>query len=89
MNGNIRPRTTQTAACSGSTATPATGTNDTRPNAAAASSVTTKADAPTTQRGEEDAHHGETLAPDEGTARRGPRRRMRDASTTTISCVRR
>jgi hypothetical protein len=43
MNGSIRPRTTHTAACSGSTATPATGTNDTKPNAAAATSVTTKA----------------------------------------------
>jgi hypothetical protein len=43
MNGSIRPRTTHTAACSGSTATPATGTNDTKPNAAAAISVITNA----------------------------------------------
>jgi hypothetical protein len=43
MNGSIRPRTTHTAACSGSTATPATGTKDTKPNAAAAISVMTKA----------------------------------------------
>jgi hypothetical protein len=43
MNGSIRPRTTHTAACSGSTATPATGTNETRPKAAAAISAITKA----------------------------------------------
>ncbi len=43
MNGSIRPRTTQTAAWSGSTATPTTGTNDTRPNAAAAINVITNA----------------------------------------------
>jgi hypothetical protein len=43
MNGSIRPRTTHTAACSGSTATPATGTNDTKPKAAAAINAITKA----------------------------------------------
>ena len=43
MNGSITPRTTHTAACSGSTATPATGTNETSPKAAAAISVTTNA----------------------------------------------
>jgi hypothetical protein len=43
MNGSIRPRTIHTAACSGSTATPATGTNETKPKAAAAINVITKA----------------------------------------------
>jgi hypothetical protein len=45
MNGSIRPRTTHTAAWSGTTATPTTGTNDTSPNAAAAISVSTNASA--------------------------------------------
>ena len=52
MNGSVRPRTTQTAACSGSTATPATGTNETRPTAAAATSAIANVSADSTQRGE-------------------------------------